>query len=125
MKLFYLFRLFIFVIGCYSTQRDCLSFQTGQFEFTSIVGGDTLTTHFVRSKEIEVDYYAGIADSSYVKWVNDCECILRKIAPKNFQDTKPIQMKILSTKANTYMFEYSIVGDEGNKQRGMVTKIKD
>lgn len=34
-------------------------------------------------------------------------------------------MKILSTNANSYTFEYSFVGDIKNKQRGFVKKISD
>ena len=45
--------------------------------------------------------------------------------PVNFQDSKAIQIKIISTSADTYTFEYNIVGDISNKQRGLVTKISD
>jgi hypothetical protein len=34
-------------------------------------------------------------------------------------------MKILSTSEDTYMFEYSFVGDIQNKQRGSAKKITD
>ena len=38
------------------------------------------------------------------------------------QEQKAVHMKILTTKDDTYTFEFSIVGDS-NKQKGTVTKI--
>ncbi|MPT36848.1 MAG: DNA topoisomerase IV, partial [Flavobacterium sp.] len=48
--------------------------------------------------------------------------VLQKIHPKNMQDKKAISMKILTTNAKGYTFEYSFVGDT-KKQKGTVTKI--
>ena len=62
-------------------------------------------------------------DSSSIRWVNSCECILTKLKPKSNQDKRPVQIKILSTKNDTYNFEYSLVGRSENKQRGKVKKI--
>ena len=59
------------------------------------------------------------------KWISECECIVKKKNPVNFQDSKAIQIKIISTSANSYTFEYNLVGDISNKQRGVVTKISD
>ena len=39
-------------------------------------------------------------------------------------DRKAIHFKILTTKDNTYTFEYALVGDS-KKQKGTVTKISD
>ena len=109
-------------VSCFTPERDCKKFQTGTFSFTSIVLGDTLTTKFVRNHSIEVDYYLNRIDSSSVRWLNDCECIVKKIRPLSYQESKAVHMKILTTKDNTYTFEYNLVGDEKNKQRGLVTK---
>lgn len=113
------------VFACFSPQRNCSDFHTGTFSFTSIVLGDTLTTKFTRTDSIEVDYYLSRVDSSSVRWLNDCECIVKKMRPLSYQDSKAIHMKILTTKANTYTFEYNLVGDSANKQRGVVTKLTD
>ena len=53
----------------------------------------------------------------------DCEYIIQNMHPKNREDKKPVQMKIITTSANFYTFEYSFVGDS-KKQRGTVTRLK-
>ena len=119
----YLIVLF-FIVSCQYPERDCLNFQTGTFEFESISSdGDTLKTIFTRTKDLEVGYFDNKIDSNSVKWVSDCECIYRKINPKSLNEKKAVQMKILSTNEDSYVFEYSFVGDTKNKQRGFVKKI--
>ena len=113
-----------FIVSCQYPERDCLNFQTGTFEFESISSdGDTLKTKFTRTKDLEVGYFDNKIDSNSVKWVSDCECIYRKINPKSLNEKKAVQMKILSTNEDSYVFEYSFVGDTKNKQRGFVKKI--
>jgi hypothetical protein len=117
--------LLLFFVSCFIPERDCAKFKTGKFRFTSLVLGDTLTTQFIRTDSIEVDYYLNRVDSSSVRWLNDCECIVKKLRPLSYQDSKSVHMKILTTSANSYTFEYNLVGDTSNKQRGIVTKIND
>ena len=117
--------LLLFCVSCFSPERNCTEFKIGKFRFTSIVLGDTLTTQFVRTDSIEVDYYLNRVDSSSVRWLNDCECIVKKLRPLSYQDSKSVQMKILTTTSNTYTFEYNLVGDNKNRQRGTVTIISD
>tara|TARA_B100001093_G_scaffold364770_1_gene349551 strand:+ start:970 stop:1371 length:402 start_codon:yes stop_codon:yes gene_type:complete len=124
------FRIVLFVFfglySCTQPERNCKKFQTGSFEFSSISSnGDTLKTFFTRTNKIEVDYFNNETDSSYVNWVSECECVLKKVSPKNLSEKKPIQMKILSTSENQYVFEYSFVGDSENKNRGKAKKITD
>ena len=76
------------------------------------------TTRFVRNDSIEIDYYQGKADTASIRWVNDCEYVLTKLHPKNNQEKKPILIKILTTTKDSYTFEYSMLGDPKNKQRG-------
>jgi hypothetical protein len=47
---------------------------------------------------------------------------VQNLHPKNMQEKKAVSMKILSTKDNSYTFEFSLVG-EPEKQKGTVTKI--
>lgn len=117
------FTLLLFLVSCFSPERNCKDFQTGNFSFTSVVLGDTLTTTFTRTDNLEVDYYHNRIDSSSVRWLNDCECIVKKIRSLSYQESKAVHMKILTTTDNTYTFEYNLVGDEANKQRGVVTKL--
>lgn len=118
--------VFFGLYSCAQPERNCKKFQTGSFEFSSISSnGDTLKTFFTRTNKIEVDYFNNETDSSYVNWVSECECVLKKVNPKNLSEKKPIQMKILSTSENQYVFEYSFVGDNENKNRGKAKKLTD
>ena len=118
--------MFFLFISRFKQERNCKNFQTGSFEFESISSdGKSIKTYFTRTNNIEIDYFDNKIDSSSVKWVSECECILKKVNPKNFSETKSIQMKILSTSGNEYVFEYSFVGDLENKNRGKVKKISN
>jgi hypothetical protein len=117
--------LLLFCVSCFNPERNCTEFKTGKFSFSSVVLGDTLTTSFVRTDSIEVDYYLNRVDSSSVRWLNDCECIVKKLRPLSYLDSKSVHMKILTTTSDTYSFEYNLVGDTKNKQRGTVTKISN
>jgi len=116
---------FSLILGsCYQVERNCTDFKTGTFEYTYIIDGEEKTSTFFRNDTLEVDYYENEIDSNSVRWINDCEFIVEKISPDNLNDSKAIHMKILTTKGNTYTFEYSLVGDSKNKQKGVVTKIE-
>lgn len=109
-------------ISCYQQERDCAEFKTGKFKFEYDIDGEKKVTLFERNDSIEIETYEGKTDTSSIRWINDCEYILKKINPKNMQEKKAVHMKILTTKDNSYNFEFSIVGDH-NKQKGTVTKL--
>ena len=120
-KPIYLLFIFVLFTACYQPERNCQDFKNGKFNFTSTLDGVEQTTTFVRNEELEIDYYKNKVDSSSVRWVNDCEYIVKKLNPTNASEKKSIHMKILSTTDNSYTFEYSIVG-ESKKIRGTATK---
>lgn len=114
--------LFAFISACQEPpERNCTDFKTGQYRFSTIVEGDTLTTVFVRNKTIEVEYFEGKQDTSTIRWINDCEYILKKIRPKNRAEEKSVHIKILTTTDSSYTFEFSTVG-EPKKLRGTAYK---
>ncbi|MFQ3341865.1 MAG: hypothetical protein ACI9TK_001541 [Flavobacteriaceae bacterium] len=115
--------IFLF-ISCYTVERDCTRFYTGTFEFSKIINGQLTSSIFTRDIAYEIEIYEGVIDTSTIRWVNDCECILTKLNPTSNQDKRPIQIKILNTQTNSYTFEYSLVGDSKNTQRGTIKKIK-
>lgn len=119
----FLFLVPLVFVSCYNVERNCADFKTGEFRFDYVVDGVEKTTTFVRTETMEIDYYEGKVDTSSIRWINDCEYIVQKINPKNMEEKKAIAMKIVSTTADTYLFEFGIVGSD-NKQRGTVTKIK-
>ncbi|RDK85366.1 DNA topoisomerase IV [Marinirhabdus gelatinilytica] len=128
MKTFYPFLAFMLLAtiltGCYNTERNCAHFKTGTFEFEALVGTELTKTTFVRNDSIEIDYFRGKADTSYIRWINNCEYVVTKKNPKNQAEKRAIHMKILATDGDSYTFEYNIVG-ETRKERGTAGKISD
>lgn len=110
------------IFSCYNPERNCQNFKTGTFEYEALIGTEVLNTTFTRNDTLEIDYFKGKSDSSSIRWINDCEYIVKKINPKNMAEEKAIHMKILTTKGNSYVFEYNIVGDT-KKQKGTSKKI--
>ena len=110
------------IFSCYNPERNCQNFKTGTFEYEALIGTELLTTTFNRNDTLEIDFFKGKSDSSSIRWINDCEYIVKKINPKNMAEEKAIHIKILTTKGNEYNFEYNIVGDT-NKQKGTAKKI--
>ena len=116
--------LFLFS-SCYTLERNCKPFQQGNFQFTQIINGEIKTSYFSRDSLYEIERYEGKIDTATIRWVNDCECILTKLSPTSNQDKRPIQIRIISTQGDdAYTFEYSLVGDSKNKQKGTIQKIK-
>ncbi len=124
MRLLVLFLCSSLFLSCYDYERNCKDFQTGTFEFETVLGTEVVKTTFVRGKEYEIETYQGKIDTSSIRWVNDCEYILKSINPKSMQDQKPMHFKILETDGKTYKFEYNIAGDT-NKQLGTARKVSN
>ncbi len=103
-------------------QRNCEDFKTGKFSFTATINGEEKKTTFHRTLELEVDEYEGKVDSSSIRWINDCEYVLKNLNPKNKAEEKPIHIKILTTSESSYTFEYNIVGDN-KKFKGTAKKV--
>ena len=116
--------IFLMLTSCYTIERDCIPFHQGTFEFSQIINGSMKTSTFTRDSLYEIERFEGKIDTASIRWVNDCECILTKINPTSNQDKRPIQIKIISTQDNSYTFEYSLVGDSKNTQRGTIQKIQ-
>ena len=123
MKKVVLFPIFCFIVGCYSPERNCTDFKTGTFVFESYLNGELVKTKFTRNDTLEIDYFQGKVDSSSIRWINDCEYILTNLHPKNMDEEKPLHIKILTTKNDTYTFEFSVVGS-ASKQQGSATKVE-
>lgn len=114
----------LLLLSCYDVERNCKDFKTGKFKFEYEVDGVKKTTVFERKDSIEIETFEGKTDTASIRWINDCEYILRKIHPKNMAEKKAINMRILTTSKNSYTFEFGIVGSD-EKQRGTVEKISD
>ena len=107
--------LFILLTSCYSVERNCKDYKTGDFTFTYNVDGKEKTGRFKRTENFNIDYYENVIDSSTVRWINDCEFILKKLNPKNASEDDAIHMKILSTTDSSYTFEYKLAIKKQNR----------
>ncbi len=109
------------VTACYNPPRNCAEFKEGTFSFTTMIEGSEQTTTFVRTKDTEIDFFNNKADTSSVRWINECEYIVKKLNPRTAAEEKSIHMKILSTTDSSYTFEYGLVGSS-KKSRGTAFK---
>jgi hypothetical protein len=124
MKKIILLPVLLLIVSCYNVERNCKDFKTGKFRFEYEVDGVKKTTLFERNDSIEIETFDGKTDTASIRWINDCEYILKKLHPKNMAEEKAIGIKILTTSGNTYTFEFGIVGG-AQKQKGTVTKLDD
>ncbi len=127
MKIASLLIAFLLFTGCYEKERNCSEFKTGTFSFTYTIDGVEKTGKFVRTHDLNIDYYENKIDSASIRWINDCEFIQLKINPKSMAEERAIHMKILSTTEDSYTFEYSLVVSSTNQkkrvEKGIAQKI--
>lgn len=122
MKILTLLLLVISLSACSTKERNCKDFKTGKYEFTKVIDGKKQTSITTRTDSLQIETYNGKTDTATVRWVNDCEFVLRKLHPKTMSEQKAVSITILATDDKGYTFEYSYVGD-AKKQRGAVTKL--
>ena len=119
-----LFLLLLFS-SCYSVDRDCNSYKTGEFEFTHELNDTIIKSTFIRTLDYEIEEYNGVIDSSSISWVNDCEFVLTKLNPKTNQEKRPIKIEIIRTYKDSYDFEYSSINEPIVINRGKVKRINN
>ncbi|RNC87291.1 MAG: hypothetical protein ED556_07695 [Winogradskyella sp.] len=128
MKRVLLLGFLLIMTSCYNVERNCKAYKTGEFKFSYTIDGKQKTGTFVRTEDYSIDYFDGKVDSSSVRWINDCEFILKKINPKNTSEDDAIHMKILSTTDTSYTFEYKLAIKKLNKptrvEKGIAYRIK-
>ena len=122
-KLFSVIFLTVFLACKTPPQRNCSDFKTGEFTFTTILNGKEKKTTFRRTMDTEVDFFEGKRDTSSIRWINDCEYVLKNKKPKNMAEEKSIHIKILTTTDSSYTFEYNAIGDS-RKFKGTAYKIR-
>lgn len=110
--------------SCYHKERKCSDFKTGTFEFETFVDGELKKTKFIRNDSIEIEIYENKVDTATIRWVNECEYVLKALHAESRSDKQPIRIKILNTEPNGYTFQYNIVGKD-ETQQGRVSKITD
>tara|TARA_B100000941_G_C28482114_1_gene542794 strand:- start:24 stop:419 length:396 start_codon:yes stop_codon:yes gene_type:complete len=119
----FIFFISFFLFSCYDAERNCSDFHIGEFKFITYVDGKEKVSRFKRTNDFEIEQFENKIDSAKIKWISDCEFILTKLKPVNNQEKTPISIKIISTKKNSYTFEYHLIGNKKNTQRGIVSKV--
>lgn len=114
--------LCIVVSSCYQAERNCSDFKKGNFKSEFEFEGVKQSSTFFRNDTLEISHFNNTVDSAEVRWINDCEYVVKKLNPKNRFEKQAVHMKILTTTKNGYTFEFSIVGNP-NTKRGTVTKL--
>lgn len=124
MRSFNLLFLLLLFSSCIklNDKRLCNDYRTGNFQSSITINDIEYISEFSRNDSIQVEVFNNKIDSSYVRWINDCEVIFNTINPKSITERKSIHLKILKTGNNYYEFEYSYVG-ESKKQSGKAVKI--
>ena len=114
-RLLVIFLFAILLTSCYQIERTCIDYKTGTFSFNYTIDGVEKTGRFVRTDNYNIDYYENTIDSASVRWINDCEFILKKLHPKNKSEEDAIHMKILTTTDSSYTFEYKLAIKKPNR----------
>ncbi|WP_415374831.1 DNA topoisomerase IV [Patiriisocius sp. Uisw_017] len=129
MRILLLFLCTLLFVGCYNVERNCGDFRTGNFVFKQMVGTDLVESKIVRNEKIAIETFKGVTDTFSVRWINDCEYIMRKLNPKDNYDKQAIHFKILTTTNNSYDFEYKMVVKKQNAPqtalKGTLQKVAD
>ena len=86
-----LFSMLLLNFSCYKVKRNCSNFRFGTFKYERVIGNKLSTSFFIRDNDIEIEYYNNKIDTSKIKWVNECEFILRKQNPINIIEKDPYQ----------------------------------
>ena len=123
LKILFYFFTSILIINCSLPEKKCTLYKKGSFEFKTKINNEFVITKFIRNDSLEIEYFQNKIDTSFVRWVSDCEFILTKKNPESIEDKKAISMKILSTDEKGYNFEFSIVGNKDTFFRGRANKI--
>lgn len=112
----------LFVSACYQVEQKCIDYKTGKFQMEQELDGVKEISVFSRDKNMQIENFRNITDSSKIRWINDCEMVLEKINPKSRIEKKGVHIKILQTDPKGYQFEYGYVGDS-QKAKGYAKKI--
>lgn len=118
MNKYWVILIAILLTSCYVADRNCTDFKTGTYLSEIVINGRKHQTKSVRTDSLVIETYKGKTDTASIRWVNDCEYVLRKLHPKNMAEQKAISIRILTTTKNSYTFEFGEVGND-NRQKGV------
>lgn len=108
----------LFVVNsCYTPPSNCADFKVGTFQYQAYTKGELIQAKIVRNDSLEIDYYdPKHPDTSQIRWINDCEYVLKKYQPKSAGEKRSFSMRITETEGNTYKFVFKEVGSHQVKE---------
>ena len=112
----------LILASCYDGEHNCKDFRTGKFRSEIVVKGVKKTSVSTRTENSVIETYERKTDTATVRWISDCEYVLQQLHPKNMDEKRAVDIKILTTSKNSYIFEFGAVGDD-QKLRGKATRI--
>lgn len=109
--------LFLTLSSCFTPEKHCDRFKTGTFEYQTYADGELIKAKIVRNDSLEIDYYnPQEPDSSAIRWINECEYVLKKYNAKSADEKQSFKMRIIETEADRYTFEFSQIGQSKVKE---------
>ncbi len=111
--------------GCYTPPSNCADFKVGTFQYQAYSKGELIQAKIVRNDSLEIDYYnPKQPDTSQIRWINDCEYILKKYHPKSADEKRSFSMRITETHGDRYKFIFKEVGSQQTKEF-TATRVKE
>jgi hypothetical protein len=93
----------LILASCYNVERNCKDFKTGKFRFDYEVMVYK-NNYFERNDSLEIETYDGKTDTASIRWVNDCEYILKNYIQKNMAEEKGNRYEIFARKRTKTYF---------------------
>ena len=87
--------LIILLSSCSPIERNCNDFKKGDFSSEIIIDGVSYVSVFSRNDSIQIENFQNKIDTSYVRWINDCEVIFKTMNPKNMIEKLMYELKII------------------------------
>lgn len=116
-QLFWVFPLVLLLSGCFSRSLECEKFKTGTFQYETYADGEIIQAEIVRNDSLEIDYFdKNNPDTSKIRWINNCEYVLKKYKPKDATEKQSFRMQIIETEKNSYTFQFSQLGEKTTKE---------
>lgn len=117
--------LLLLLSSCYTRENNCKKFKTGTFEYSTYADGNLLKAKIFRNDTMEIDYFdVNNPDTASIRWVNDCEYVVRKYHPKSQVEKQAYHIEIIETNKDTYTFEFSRVGESSQIKQITAKRVK-
>ena len=101
----------LILTSCYNQECRCDLVKTGHFKSEITVDDQLLSTDILRTEDYQFETFNNKTDTFSIRWINDCEFILKNANQSSKSYSKSYHYKILSTQSDscyTYLFKEQI-----------------